>query len=186
MWGNMNAFYAGLFIFVGSVIAASIPEISVTGTFPTNVSSIFRWINILIGLLIMFIEYPRSARRSGKSNVERPGQQYIAPFLHILWFFGSNYIVRFLFYLGLMLPPLFVLSSIFGSICLFCAVICYFFAALNGEKWKAPSLAWGPGRTKKDKGPRVKEIPKAPSEPPPRLPTLPPTEAPSEPPPRPI
>ena len=67
MWGNMNAFYAGLckndhllciygfiylVIFVGSVVAASIPEIAIDGQFPTNVGSALRWIN-LYPLLIM-------------------------------------------------------------------------------------------------------------------------------------
>ena len=63
-----------------------------------------------------------------------------------------------------------------------------FQAALNGENWKAPTLAWGPGKTVVQKGPRVKEIPQAPSEPPPRPPPqarygL--TEPPTSPPPRP-
>ncbi|XP_003387341.1 PREDICTED: cytochrome b-245 light chain-like [Amphimedon queenslandica] len=170
MWGNMNAFYAGLFIFVGSVVAASIPEIAIDGQFPTNVGSALRWINIFIGLFVMLVEYPLSARRSKKTAVERPGQRYIAPILHNLRFVGSNYIIRFMLYMIISVPVFFVLSSIFGGLCLLCACACYFAAALNGESWKAPTLGWGPGKTVTKKGPQIKEIPKAPTEPPPRPP----------------
>lgn len=189
MWGNINALYAAIFIFSGGVISASIPEVAIEDPFPTNAGSGFRWINIIIGVMIFLIEYPRSARRVAKTNIERPGQSLLAPLLHNISFIGSNYIVRFLFYLVLVIPCFFVLPTIFGGMCLFFACLCYFFAALNGECWKAPSLAWGPGRTKKEEAPRVKEIPQAPSEPPPR----PPPQAkyglevpPSSPPPRPV
>ena len=60
-------------------------------------------------------------------------------------------------------------------------------AAINGESWKAPTLAWGPGAAKKEDDQQVKTIPDAPSVPPPR----PPPQAaqsigapPSQPPPR--
>lgn len=62
MWGNINALYAGisesqyhvsclythalLVIFAGGVLAASIPDILITDTFPTNVGSVMRYINM--------------------------------------------------------------------------------------------------------------------------------------------
>ena len=42
-----------LVIFVGSVVAASIPEIKVSEQFPTNVGSVFRWINMYPQLLLI-------------------------------------------------------------------------------------------------------------------------------------
>ena len=76
MWANINALYAAVcklgvtrkpqvleemvlrkcyfsfllfpVIFAGSVVAASIPEIQVTDQFPTNVSSVTRWINMYL------------------------------------------------------------------------------------------------------------------------------------------
>lgn len=94
--------------------------------------------------------------------------------------------------------------------CLFIACVCYFVvsqsidhvpyhicmcvplssqAALNGEKWRAPSLAWGPGRTQKEEPTVGHTLPDAPSHPPPRPPQQVRetqfTEPPSAPPPRP-
>lgn len=125
----------------------------------------------------------------------------------------------FLFQFSLLVPALFVLSTILGAMCLFIACICYFVvsqsidaynynyttyfcvcvgcllvtlssqAALNGEKWKAPSLAWGPGRTQKEEPTAGHTLPDAPSHPPPRPPQQVRetqfSEPPSAPPPRP-
>ena len=54
-----------------------------------------------------------------------------------------------------IIPCIFVLPAILGAITLGFSCICYFIAAINGEEWKAPSLAWGPGATKKDDTPKV-------------------------------
>jgi len=55
-------------------------------------------------------------------------------------------------------------------------------AALNGEEWKPPSLAWGPGATKKEEEQVGHTLPEAPSRPPPRPPQL--SDAPTDAPPR--
>ena len=62
-------------------------------------------------------------------------------------------------------------------------------AALNGEQWKAPSLAWGPGSVKEEEDSVGHTLPEAPSHPPPRPPPqlkYDVAEPPSEPPPRPV
>ncbi len=55
-------------------------------------------------------------------------------------------------------------------------------AALNGEEWKAPSLAWGPGATKEKSEQLGHTLPEAPSRPPPRPPQQ--KDAPTDAPPR--
>ena len=57
-----------------------------------------------------------------------------------------------------IIPCIFVLPAILGAMCMSFACVCYFIAAINGEEWKAPSLAWGPGATsKKDEEPTVRQ-----------------------------
>lgn len=41
---------------------------------------------------------------------------------------------------------------------------------MNGEEWKAPSLAWGPGKMVVEEATPGRTLPEAPSHPPPRPP----------------
>lgn len=170
MWGNMNALYAAAILFIGGIVGATVETIELDNDAPHNFGAVTRWIVIPISLFIFLVEYPRSARKNRGRNVERPGQNYIAPLLHNTYFIGRNYVVRFLVYMLLLVPALFVLSTILGAMCLFIACVCYFVAALNGEEWKAPSLAWGPGKMVVEEATPGRTLPEAPSHPPPRPP----------------
>ncbi|KAL5467600.1 hypothetical protein EMCRGX_G031855 [Ephydatia muelleri] len=189
MWANMNALYAAACIFFGGVLGATVDSYSTNDIFPVSGGAVTRWMAIVIGLFVFFIEYPRSARRNQKTNVERPGQRYIAPIIQYTFIFRI-YIIRVLIYIVMIFPCCLVLSTVFGGMALFAAAVCYFLAAINGEVWKAPYLAWGPSATKpKDEdGPTTHTLPEAPTVPPPRPPPhlrAGASEPPSHPPPRP-
>ncbi|XP_064398295.1 cytochrome b-245 light chain-like [Halichondria panicea] len=189
MWANVNALYSAVFMFIGGVVAATMETINENSLPVHSFGVVARWIVIGLSLIIFFIEYPRGKRRKNKKNVERPGQSYIAPVINLTFFVGKIYIFRVIFYILAIIPCIFVLPAILSAITLFISCVCYFIAAINGEEWEAPSLAWGPGATQRDDTPKVGHtLPEAPSHPPPR----PPPQArqglsapPSAPPPRP-
>eukprot|EP00731_Ephydatia_muelleri_P026054 Em0018g154a len=94
----MNALYAAACIFFGGVLGATVDSYSTNDIFPVSGGAVTRWMAIVIGLFVFFIEYPRSARRNQKTNVERPGQRYIAPIIQYTFIFRI-YIIRVLIYI---------------------------------------------------------------------------------------
>ncbi|XP_065180954.1 cytochrome b-245 light chain-like [Sycon ciliatum] len=160
MWANLQAMGAAMIILVGGILGSAIQ---------------FRrqwiaWYSIPISLLIMLIEYPRSKRSKG-SNFPRVGQEQIAPIIHALGPVGRNYFLRFVLYLCMCIPMLFLLPTMLGGICLFFACTTYMVAALLGEQWRPIQLGWGKGSDVAVQAKRVATS-EAPSHAPPRAPSF--------------
>lgn len=90
---------------------------------------------LIISLFIILIEYPRSGRIVKKSKA-RPFQQYPSFLVSKLGALTRNYFIRFIVYILLSLPCLFLISTITPAISLVIGAIIYGLAALFQEQWK--------------------------------------------------
>ena len=90
---------------------------------------------LIISLVIILVEYPRSGRIVKKSKA-RPLQQYPSVLLTKLGPLTGNYFIRFVAYILLSLPCLFLISTIAPAISLVIGAGVYGLAALYQEKWK--------------------------------------------------
>jgi cytochrome b-245 alpha polypeptide len=96
------------------------------------------WISIIIGMVVLAIEWPRSKRKQGRT-LARTFQHKITPCVSFFskHFCLSNLFVRFLLYITLSIPTFFELPCILGgAILIICATV-YLIAALKGEVWVA-------------------------------------------------
>ncbi|XP_065915882.1 cytochrome b-245 light chain-like [Dysidea avara] len=189
MWANEQALYGGLITFFGALFGATMTFIE-GDTLPSRYGFYSRYIVLALSPIIVFVEYPRSNRRNNKRTPERLLQGFISPIIHFTRLLGRNYLIRCVVLWAFSIPCFFLLSTVFGGMCLVLAGILYFIAAVLGEQWRPISLKWGPGSSKGEEevisntraGPTTLSAP--PSKPPPRLPnTI--SAPPDRPPPRP-
>lgn len=152
MWANEQAVLSSFVVILGGIL-------SWIGMFKRWQISIYA---VIVGVLIFIIEYPRGKRQNGRTK-ERICQRFLTPIVRSLGFFGRNYFVRFVLYLGFSIPCGFLLSTILGGACLCISSIIYLVAALAGEEWKPCVLAYEASQ----QNPSTADT--APSEPPPRL-----------------
>lgn len=112
---------------------------------------------LVLALFIILVEYPRSGRVVKKSKA-RKFQEYPAALVSRLGPITRNYFVRFILYLLLSLPCLFLIATITPAISLVLGACIYGLAGLYHEGWKPVE-------------PKIQETAVAmPSRPPPREP----------------
>lgn len=141
IWANEQAFWSGWCILVGAILTA---PLELRPVMPTGLGLYTRYVSIFIGILVIFVEYPRGKKLRGSTSMERPYQMYIAPIIYFFRFLTRNYFIRGFVYFILSIPNFFILSTHFGGITLFLASIFYLVSAMFNEKWIPPSLAYGP------------------------------------------
>ncbi|EDQ90010.1 uncharacterized protein MONBRDRAFT_3080, partial [Monosiga brevicollis MX1] len=86
------------------------------------------------GVLVLFVEWPRSARLKG-STIPRLYQYSIANIVDKLGPVARNYFARAIFWLGASIPCFFVFPAIAGALTLAVGALVYFLAAFKGEVW---------------------------------------------------
>lgn len=125
MWANEHVLLTGyvlaMFSILTIILRFSLWQISVYG--------------LILAVLIIVIEYPRSGRIVKKSKA-RPLQQYPSALLTRMGVFTRNYFIRFVVYILLSLPCLFLISTIAPAISLIIGAGAYGLAALYQEQWK--------------------------------------------------
>lgn len=124
MWANEHVLFTGVTFVVFSVLTLiyqfKLWQIGIYG--------------LTLGLFIIVFEYPRSGRIVKKSRPRR-GQQYPARLLVKLGPFGRNYFIRFVAYILLSVPCLFLISTISSALSLVIGAFAYGLAALYQEQW---------------------------------------------------
>eukprot|EP00045_Choanoeca_perplexa_P003788 m.33411 g.33411 ORF g.33411 m.33411 type:complete len:286 (-) comp12233_c0_seq1:147-1004(-) len=150
MWANVLAVYAANMMIVGGLLSQ----------FGFKRSGIGIAV-IVLGVFVLFFEWPRPKRSKG-NTIPREYQYSIGKVVNAFGPFARNYFFRCVVWLMASIPCFFVFPAIVGGVTLAVAALVYLLAAFKGEQWKLlePRAARGPG----------KEL-KAPSKPPPRLPT---------------
>jgi cytochrome b-245, alpha polypeptide len=112
---------------------------------------------LILAILMIIFEYPRSGRVVKKSRSRR-FQQYPSLLLAKLGWVGRNYFLRFVTYILLSLPCLFLISTIAPALSLVIGACIYGLAALFHEQWIPVEVK-----------PKEQTIP-MPTRPPPRVP----------------
>jgi len=127
MWANEQAVASCFIILLGGILAVA------------EGAKHVRWqigaYGIVMSLLILFIEWPRSKRVKG-NTLQRTYQWIPAKMVACFGVVGRNYFVRFVFYLLATIPTVFNLGTIMGGVAMLCACIIYLVAAVKGESWK--------------------------------------------------
>ncbi|CAF1041015.1 unnamed protein product [Rotaria sordida] len=125
MWANEHVLLTGYVLAIFSILTIifqfSLWQIAIYG--------------LILALFIILIEYPRSGRIVKKSKA-RPLQQYPSVLLTKLGPLTRNYFIRFVIYILLSLPCLFLISTISPAISLIIGAGAYGLAALRQEQWK--------------------------------------------------
>ena len=169
IWANMQAYVASFALLGSAILASSFSQTSNTELY--KIGNYIKYVNIPIALFIMFVEYPRGAKKGGSRVDERLFQSYIAPIHYFFRFLTRNYFLRSIVYILLSGPSQFSLATTMAGFMLFTSGFFYFVAALYDESWRPPSLAWGRDSPEKEQktGANTVEITEAPSEPAPRF-----------------
>ncbi|CAF4609827.1 unnamed protein product [Rotaria socialis] len=125
MWANehvlLTGYILGTFSILTIILQFSLWPIGIYG--------------LILAVFIIIIEYPRSGRIVKKSK-PRPLQKYPSVLLTKLGPLTRNYFIRFVLYILLSLPCLFLISTITPAISLFIGAGAYGLAALYQEQWK--------------------------------------------------
>ena len=125
MWANEHVLLTGYVLVIYSILTIiyhfSLWPIGIYG--------------LILGLFIIIFEYPRSGRIVKKSKA-RPLQKYPSVLLTKLGPLTRNYFIRFVAYVLLSLPCLFLVSTIALAISLIIGACIYGLAALYEEQWK--------------------------------------------------
>ncbi|XP_013389064.1 cytochrome b-245 light chain-like [Lingula anatina] len=150
MWANEQAMASAGVLLLGGIVGVS-------GIFKNWGIAVY---GIVIAVLIIVFEYPRSQRRKG-NTIERKFQHILTPAVAALGPVSRNYYVRFALYLLFCIPCYFILPTVLGGMCLLVTSIIYFVAAIKGEQWIP---------IKKTEESRRLQTLEPPSRPPPRTP----------------
>lgn len=125
MWANehvlLTGYVLGIFSILTIIFRFSLWQIGIYG--------------LILSVFIIIIEYPRSGRIVKKSK-PRPLQKYPSFLLTKLGPLTRNYFIRFVLYILLSFPCLFLISTITPAISLFIGAGAYGLAALFQEQWK--------------------------------------------------
>ncbi|XP_054709912.1 cytochrome b-245 light chain-like [Uloborus diversus] len=128
LYANEYALITSYAVIVGGLLGTCFP-------FPKWQLSIY---SLFVGIIVFVLEYPRSYR-SDLKFVERRYQKYFVPFVLHLGFLGKNFYARFVLYLGLSVPLLFLLPTFIGGVSMITASLFYLKAASCGYEWKVVS-----------------------------------------------
>ena len=130
-FANQHAFVSSACLLLGGLI-------SLIGRFKWWPIGIY---SIIIGCVILLIEYPRSGRPKTNSNLPqssshaRAYQHFLTNIYTKLGFLYSNYFPRFLLYLLLSIPCLLTLSTIIPALNLLITSGLYLLSNIRKEKW---------------------------------------------------
>jgi len=124
MWANEHVLITGYCLAIFSILTIIL-------RFPLWEIAIY---GLVISLIIILIEYPRSGRIVKKSKARR-FQEYPSVLISKLGPFTRNYFIRFVVYLIFSLPCLFIISTIAPAISLVIGAVVYGLAALYQEQW---------------------------------------------------
>jgi len=157
MWANETAYFASLLMLIGGAI----------GVAGSLVDDLDYWLEIgvyaiILGFLILLIEYPRSKKKKGRS-LERRYQQHISKatsWCGIL----NKYLVRCCLYFLFSIPAILILPTFLGGITVITSCGIYLKAHLSGESFVAIE------KQNTEKTQILQGVTTTPSKPPPRLP----------------
>lgn len=124
MWANEHVLFTGVVLAVFSILAIIYQyilwQIAIYG--------------LILAVFIIVFEYPRSGRIVKKSR-SRPLQKYPSALVNKLGPVARNYFIRFVAYILLALPCLFLVSTIAPALSLVIGAGAYGLAALYEEQW---------------------------------------------------
>ena len=124
MWANEHVLFTGYTLAIFSIITLiyqfSLWQIGIYG--------------LLLSIFLIVLEYPRSGRLVKKSR-SRPLQNYPSVLLIKMGPFARNYFIRFVAYILLSLPCLFLVGTVAPALSLVIGAIAYGLAALYQEQW---------------------------------------------------
>lgn len=126
MWGNEQGVITSVVLLIGGIL----------GTAAQFNKWHYALYTLILGLLVLLIEYPRGKREKGKKTLERWNQKPFTQFVMCFGVFGRNYWFRFVFYILAAVPAFFFLSTILGGASLVFTSLIYLRAAISGETWK--------------------------------------------------
>jgi len=126
MWANEQGVISSVVLIMGGIL----------GTAAQFRKWYFAVYTLVLGFLVLVIEYPRGKREKGKKTVERWHQTPFTKFVKCFGVLGRNYWFRFVFYILTAVPPCFFLSTILGGASLVFTSLIYLRAAISGETWK--------------------------------------------------
>jgi hypothetical protein len=125
MWANEHVLITGYVLAIFSILTIALQ-------FALWYIAIY---GLVISLIIILIEYPRSGRIVKKSKA-RKFQEYPAALISKFGPFTRNYFIRFIAYILFSLPCLFLIGTIAPAISLVIGAMVYGIAALCQEQWK--------------------------------------------------
>ncbi|RUS86909.1 hypothetical protein EGW08_005314 [Elysia chlorotica] len=153
IWANENAVASAVVTLLGGILA-------VAGLYDMWQIGIYA---IVIGLITLLLEYPRSKRKKGKHDHERRFQYPATVIVAKGGLFTRNYFIRFVFYLVISVPCCFSLQTVLGAVSFIITSFIYLTAGVKGEEWQPIQP------TQAVQGPKVIAEP---TRPPPRRPNL--------------
>ena len=125
MWANEHVLLTGYVLAIFSILTIiyqfALWQIAIYG--------------LVLALFIIVFEYPRSGRIVKKSR-SRPLQVYPAVLVTKMGSVGRNYFIRFVAYILLAMPCLFLISTVAPALSLVVGAGAYGLAALYQEQWK--------------------------------------------------
>ena len=124
MWANEHVLFTGYTMAIFSIL-------TIIYQFPLWQIAVY---GLILSVVIILFEYPRSGRVVKKSR-SRPLQQYPSVLISKMGPVGRNYFIRFVGYILLSLPCLFLISTIAPALSLVLGAIVYGIAALYQEQW---------------------------------------------------
>lgn len=150
MWANEHVLFTGYTLAIFSIL-------TIIYQFPLWQIAVY---GLILSIVIILLEYPRSGRIVKKSR-PRAFQKFPSILVSKLGLIGRNYFIRFVAYILLSLPLLFLIGTITPALSLVIGAIVYGLAALYQEQWI-------PVETKKE----TEETIPMPTRPPPRAPVV--------------
>jgi cytochrome b-245, alpha polypeptide len=124
MWANEHTLFTGYFLAIFSILTI----IYQFKLWPIGIYS------LLLSITIIIFEYPRSGRIV-KTSRSRRFQEYPSALIVKLGPLARNYFVRFVVYILLSIPCIFLISTIAPALSLMIGACVYGLAALYKEQW---------------------------------------------------
>lgn len=124
MWANEHVLFTGYTMAIFSIL-------TIIYRFPLWQIGVY---GLILSILIILLEYPRSGRVAKKSR-PRLLQRFPSILVSKLGPIGRNYFIRFVAYILLALPCLFLISTIAPALSLVIGALVYGLAALYQEQW---------------------------------------------------
>ncbi|BFZ00192.1 hypothetical protein BsWGS_03231 [Bradybaena similaris] len=124
MWANENAIASSCVVILGGILA-------ICGQFALWQIGVY---SIIIGVIMLLLEYPRGKRQSGKSR-GRKFQFPLSVLVSKARLLTRTYLIRFIVYLIISVPCCFILPTLLGALCYMTTSCIYLVAGIRGEEW---------------------------------------------------